>query len=416
MYYQLTVPTNYRIKISKEKAKSFIKDDDEDKNLGRWVNRQRSMFQAGKLRKDRRASLEKIGLKWSMLATTSWESMFETLCLYVEEKKKGEAASWDGNVPANFRTEDIPPRALGRWINRQRSAYGKNKLKPEYVAKLNEIGLKWSIHERRPTYTTQYTSRPDTVASSTTATVAAKSTTADVLRPSSTSRPDAVTSSMATKVAKINTVRELQASSTQIEHIDSMTSGAEVGKIDGIIVATCAKNDSNASDKENTAKSIEDSENDDNKAKGVSLPTSTIVTTDSLKLETDHLQHKGLEQNFDISSIDGPIKPKAESSTTKERSFAVEKNEKTASIDIRNEPSTVNEENLETDTSKNFCDAHAASCTLNVPVASKPPDDFISKSGIVFKNYPDSTIATQNPVDCIEQDQAVVVDSSTVRN
>merc|ERR1712166_1589943 len=108
---------------------------------------------------------EKIGLKWSMLATTSWESMFETLCQYVEEKKKG-GAEWDGNVPANYRTEDIPPRALGRWINRQRSAYGKNKLKPEYVAKLNEIGLKWSIHERRPTYH-QYTSaRPETAASS----------------------------------------------------------------------------------------------------------------------------------------------------------------------------------------------------------------------------------------------------------
>ena len=86
-----------------------------------------------------------------MLATTSWESMFETLCQYIKEKKKG-GNEWDGNVPANYRTEDNPPRALGRWINRQRSAYGKSKLKPEYVVKLNEIGLKWSIHERRPTY------------------------------------------------------------------------------------------------------------------------------------------------------------------------------------------------------------------------------------------------------------------------
>ena len=121
------------------------------------------MFQAGKLRKDRQLSLEKIGLKWSMLATTSWESMFETLTQYVAEKKKG-GNEWDGNVPANYRTEDVPPRALGRWINRQRSAYGKGKLKPEYVAKLNEIGLKWSIHERRPTYH-QY-ARPDAATSS----------------------------------------------------------------------------------------------------------------------------------------------------------------------------------------------------------------------------------------------------------
>lgn len=157
------VPTNYRIKVSRDKSKPFTKDDDEDKNLGRWVNRQRSMFQAGKLRKDRQLALEKIGLKWSMLATTSWESMFETLCQYVKGKEKG-GNEWDGNVPANYRTEDVPPRALGRWINRQRSAYGKNKLKPEYVAKLNGIGLKWSIHERRPTYH-QY-ARPDATTSS----------------------------------------------------------------------------------------------------------------------------------------------------------------------------------------------------------------------------------------------------------
>jgi hypothetical protein len=55
-----------------------------------------------------------------------------------------------GNVPANYRTTDNPPRALGRWINRQRSAFVKDKLKTEYVEKLNTIGLKWSVHERRP--------------------------------------------------------------------------------------------------------------------------------------------------------------------------------------------------------------------------------------------------------------------------
>jgi hypothetical protein len=45
------VPTNYRIK-AKSNA-SGKKLTEEDKNLGRWVNRQRSLFQSGKLRKDR---------------------------------------------------------------------------------------------------------------------------------------------------------------------------------------------------------------------------------------------------------------------------------------------------------------------------------------------------------------------------
>jgi hypothetical protein len=136
------VPTNYQIK-----TRPNGRFAGEDKNLGRWVNRQRSLFQAGKLRKDRQLSLEKLGLKWSMLATTSWDSMYETLCDYVDEKKQG-GGDWDGNVPANFRTNENPPRALGRWINRQRSAFMKNKLKKEYMEKLNTVGLKWSVHER----------------------------------------------------------------------------------------------------------------------------------------------------------------------------------------------------------------------------------------------------------------------------
>lgn len=143
------VPTHYQIK-----AKPNGKFAGEDKNLGRWVNRQRSLYQAGKLRKDRQLELEKLGLKWSMLSSTSWDAMFETLQVYVAERKSKEG-SWDGNVPANYRTMDNPPRALGRWINRQRSAHTKRKLKAEYVEQLNSIGLKWSVHEKnlagRPT-------------------------------------------------------------------------------------------------------------------------------------------------------------------------------------------------------------------------------------------------------------------------
>eukprot|EP00526_Cylindrotheca_closterium_P002923 CAMPEP_0113658962 /NCGR_PEP_ID=MMETSP0017_2-20120614/32062_1 /TAXON_ID=2856 /ORGANISM="Cylindrotheca closterium" /LENGTH=1012 /DNA_ID=CAMNT_0000573397 /DNA_START=113 /DNA_END=3147 /DNA_ORIENTATION=+ /assembly_acc=CAM_ASM_000147 len=181
------VPTNYRIKTKNPTGGK----EDEDKNLGRWVNRQRSLYQAGKLRKDRQEALEKVGLKWSMLATTSWESMFETLCEYVRSKTK-DGGEWDGNVPANYRTEDTPPRALGRWINRQRSAYGKDKLKAEYIEKLNSIGLKWSVHERRPIST------PDSVRSAPAAVVVRGTPpTASKVAAASTSaapKPDSATS------------------------------------------------------------------------------------------------------------------------------------------------------------------------------------------------------------------------------
>lgn len=137
------VPTTYQIKTSEESAFAG-----EDKNLGRWVNRQRSLFQSGKLRKDRKMALDRLGLKWSMLATTTWDCMWDTLREYVQEQEKAHG-KWDGNVPANYKTNDNPPRALGRWINRQRSAFMKKKLKKEYVDKLTNLGLKWSVHQRQ---------------------------------------------------------------------------------------------------------------------------------------------------------------------------------------------------------------------------------------------------------------------------
>lgn len=74
--------------------------------------------------------------------------MYETLLEYIKEREEFDGG-WDGNVPANYKTNDVPPKALGRWINRQRTAHQKSKLKKEFVDKLNEIGLKWSVHERR---------------------------------------------------------------------------------------------------------------------------------------------------------------------------------------------------------------------------------------------------------------------------
>lgn len=96
----LLVPTNYRI----TPRPGVVAREDEDKNLGRWVNRQRSLYQAGKLRKDRQLSLEKVGLKWSMLATMSWDSMFETLEEYVQEKVSIGWRPWHDCEPKSYKT------------------------------------------------------------------------------------------------------------------------------------------------------------------------------------------------------------------------------------------------------------------------------------------------------------------------
>lgn len=71
------------------------------------------------------------------------------LCDYVKERNESDPkGQWDGNVAANYKTNDDPPKALGRWINRQRSNYVKKKIKKEHIDKLNKLGLKWAVHDR----------------------------------------------------------------------------------------------------------------------------------------------------------------------------------------------------------------------------------------------------------------------------
>lgn len=69
------MPTNHKVRV-KSAASAGGTDQDEEKNLGRWVNRQRSLFQSGKLKKERQDDLERVGLRWSVLSTTSWPQMY----------------------------------------------------------------------------------------------------------------------------------------------------------------------------------------------------------------------------------------------------------------------------------------------------------------------------------------------------
>jgi len=141
------VPTNYRIKGNTASDGTEI---DEEKNLGFWIKWQRSLYQSGKLKKDRQIQLEKIGLKWAVLSTTSWQAMYEALCDYARNRRDTSLDGiWDGNVPASHETNDKTPKRLGRWVNRQRSAYASDKLKKELILKLEKIGMKWTAHDKK---------------------------------------------------------------------------------------------------------------------------------------------------------------------------------------------------------------------------------------------------------------------------
>lgn len=86
-------------------------------------------------------------------STQKWESMFDCLLEFIEERKQedlkgatqeeNDAWQWDGNVPTTYKTND--GKALGRWINNQRSAKSKGTLKKDREKRLVDAGLKWSV-------------------------------------------------------------------------------------------------------------------------------------------------------------------------------------------------------------------------------------------------------------------------------
>jgi hypothetical protein len=90
-----------------------------------------------------RASLSKID--------SQWEDMFKVLVRYIKETREmatrhmndeqKAAWIWDGNVPARYKTPC--GKALGAWINKQRTA--KAKLKDNRELRLTSICLRWNM-------------------------------------------------------------------------------------------------------------------------------------------------------------------------------------------------------------------------------------------------------------------------------
>jgi Helicase associated domain len=86
-------------------------------------------------------------------STQKWDSMYDALLQFKQDRMDEETSGateeavaewvWDGNVPTTYKTKD--GKALGRWINNQRSAKSKGTLKDERETRLLNSGLKWSV-------------------------------------------------------------------------------------------------------------------------------------------------------------------------------------------------------------------------------------------------------------------------------
>lgn len=109
---------------------------------------------------------------FSRAANQKWDEMYECLIKYAEIKraegmkylsgKQKETYEWDGNVPTTYKVCQLvhslifvfcahlvflktpDGKALGRWVNNQRSAKAKGNMRRDREEKLESTGLRWS--------------------------------------------------------------------------------------------------------------------------------------------------------------------------------------------------------------------------------------------------------------------------------
>lgn len=112
----------------------------ENPQLAHWVRNQRNRYRLGKVTYDRVQKLERLGFNWGISHVKSWDERFQELLEY---------ESVYGHLNVSQVDSDEKNRALGKWLNDQRHYRKQGRLNPKHEAKLNEIGIAWSVLEAR---------------------------------------------------------------------------------------------------------------------------------------------------------------------------------------------------------------------------------------------------------------------------
>ena len=105
--------------------------------LAEWCQRQRNVYKNKKLLPDRLKRLEDIGFAWDPLVA-NWEEMFAALVNFKQ-------SHGDFKVPKKW---DENP-TLGDWCQKQRNIYKSNKLSPDRIKRLEDIGFEWNPLDAR---------------------------------------------------------------------------------------------------------------------------------------------------------------------------------------------------------------------------------------------------------------------------
>jgi superfamily II DNA or RNA helicase/ferredoxin-thioredoxin reductase catalytic subunit len=107
----------------------------ENEQLGNWVSHQRTAKKRDELPAKYIEKLNALGFVWEP-SKTYWEKMFETLLEY---------KNIHGHCKVPDKYSKIP--RLNSWVVTQRKLKKQNKLKPEYIERLNKIGFVWNPYE-----------------------------------------------------------------------------------------------------------------------------------------------------------------------------------------------------------------------------------------------------------------------------
>ncbi len=105
-------------------------------NLGTWVSGQRYSQVKGQLSPERIQRLDNLGFIWDDVEH-SWNKGYQYLKQYVIDNK-------DALVNYSYKVDGFK---LGHWINEQKAKRSADKLSPERIQKLDEIGFIWHAKE-----------------------------------------------------------------------------------------------------------------------------------------------------------------------------------------------------------------------------------------------------------------------------
>ena len=107
--------------------------------LGQWIIKTRQQKLNGRLKEERIAQLDEIGMVWNIF-DAKWEKAYALAAAYYEE-------NGNLNIPCSYVT--AAGERLGQWVASQQWAYPKGKLTDEQVERLNRIGMYWGNRNDR---------------------------------------------------------------------------------------------------------------------------------------------------------------------------------------------------------------------------------------------------------------------------